>query len=154
GADARPAEFRFFCTSNDGPNVTGALAVELHIPRYEQLRPMFDFDPFEGPSAHAGPLTQLQAVGVRARAHDRFTAAGSAESGAAFMLEVAASRREAAPLQRLAAVLRPLLDGPGQLVWRQSNARPGGTSLVASLDLAQAKADQLRAALAPCLARR
>jgi hypothetical protein len=158
GTDTRRVRFRFFCTSNNGPNVTGALAVELEMPGYEQLRAIFDFDPFEGPDAKAGTLTGLQTSGVRAKAADNFTAAGSvlaagtsAGSTEAFMLEVSASRRQATRLQKLAAVLRPLLDGPGQLAWRQGNAKSGGTPINATLDLDQAKAVQLKAALGPCL---
>ncbi|HEX3990975.1 MAG TPA: hypothetical protein VHX39_07365, partial [Acetobacteraceae bacterium] len=54
GTDTRAVRFRFFCSSNNGPNITGVLGVELEVPQYEQLRPVFDFDPFEGPDAHAG----------------------------------------------------------------------------------------------------
>jgi hypothetical protein len=158
GADTRRVRFRFFCTSNNGPNVTGALAVELEVPGYEQLRGIFNFDPFEGPDAKAGTLTGLQTIGVRAKATDSFTASGSvlaagtsAGSTEAFMLEVSASRRQATRLQKLAAVLRPLLDGPGQLAWQQGNAKSGGTPINATLDLDRTKAAQLKTTLAPCL---
>jgi len=42
GTDTRPVRFRFFCSSNNGPNITGVLAVELEIPQYEQLSAVFD----------------------------------------------------------------------------------------------------------------
>jgi hypothetical protein len=157
GTDTRPVQFRFFCSSNDGPNVTGALVVELEIPQYEQLRAVFDFDPFEGPDAHAGPLTQLRAEGARTRSGDRFTASGSISASGSpgtFVLEVAASRREAGPLRRLASVLRPLTGGPAQLEWRQGNAKPGGTPMIASLDLSQVQSNQLKGGLGPCLGAR
>jgi hypothetical protein len=157
GADTRPVHFRFFCSSNSGPNVTGALVVELEIPQYGQLRAIFDFDPFEGPDAHAGPLTLLRADGARTKPGDRFTAAGSvgaSGSSESFLLEVAASRREAGPLHKLASVLRALTDGPAHLEWRQSNAKPGAIPMSASLDLGQAQSDQLKIGLGPCLAGR
>lgn len=157
GSDTRTVRFRFFCSSNNGPNVTGVLAVELEIPQYEQLGPIFDFAPFEGPDANAGPLTQLRSAGARGHASDRFAAAGSIiASGAseAFMLGVDASRREPAPLRKLAAVLRPLIEGPAQLTWQQGNAKPGGTPLTATLELSQARSEQLKSGLGPCLGAR
>ena len=157
GADTRPVCFRFFCSANGGPNVTGVLSVELEIPRYEQLRAVFDFSPFEGPDANAGPLTVLLAKGVRTEANGQFTAAGSivaSGSSEAFVLEVDASRRETGPLRKLASVLRPLIDGSGQLVWRQGNAKPGGVPMSARLDLSQAQTDLLKTGLGPCLGAR
>ena len=156
GADTRQVVFHFFCSSNNGPNVTGVLSVDLEVPNYQQLRPIFDFDPFEGPDADAGSRTVLRAGGARAKAADRFATAGSVQEGngsESFTLEVSASRRESAPLRKLAAVLRPLLDGPGQLEWSQGSAKSGGTPMIASLDVTQPRADQLKAALGPCLAR-
>jgi hypothetical protein len=155
GNDTRPVRFRFFCSSNNGPNVTGVLAVELEIPQYEQLN--FDFSPFEGPGANAGPLTQLGSAGARSKGGDRFAAAGSiVPSGAseAFMLGVNASRREPGPLRKLAAVLRPLTEGPAQLAWQQGNAKSGGKPMVAGLDLSQAQSEQLKSGLGPCLGAR
>jgi hypothetical protein len=161
GSDTRPVRFHFFCSSNNGPSVTGVLAVELEIPQYEQLSTFFDFAPFEGPDAHAGPLTQLRSAGVRSKATDQFTVAGSIvpsdnPSGAseAFMLGVDASRREAATLRKLAAVLRPLTEGPAQLAWQQGNAKPGGTPMTATLELSLAQSEQLKTGLGPCLGAR
>jgi hypothetical protein len=161
GTDTRRVRFRFFCSSNSGPNVAGVLSVQLEVTNFEQLRSTFDFDPFEGPDAKVGPLTHLQINGARAKAADSFTASGSvlaagmsAGSTEAFMLEVSASRRQASRLQKLAALLRPLVDGPGQLSWRQGNAKSGGTPINATLDVTQPQADQLKAALGPCLGTR
>ncbi len=157
GTDTRPVAFHFYCSSNKSPNVTGVLAVELEIPDYDQLRAVFDFDPFEGPDAHAGPLTELRTTGGRAKASDRFSAAGSiipVGSAEAFSLGVDASRRDPGSLHKLAAVLRPLTDAPGRLVWSQGNAKHGGTPMSASLDLAPAQSDQLKAGLQPCLGAR
>jgi hypothetical protein len=157
GTDTRPVRFRFLCSANDGPDVTGVLSIELEIPRYKQLLAIFDFDPFEGPDANAGPKTLLQGTGPHRKSSGRFTASGSAiEDGATdyFALDVAASRRERGPLRKLAAVLRPLLDGAGALVWNQNNAKPKGTPMVASLDLARSQAEELKTALAPCLSGR
>ena len=154
GTDTRPVRFRFLCTSNEGSGVTGVLSVELEIPRYQQLKAVFDFDAFEGPDADAGPKTLLQGTGARSKSSGRFTAAGSAiENGATdyFALDVAASRRDPAALRKLAAVLRPLMDGASALIWNQDNAKPKGPPMVASLDLARRQAEELKTALAPCL---
>jgi hypothetical protein len=155
--DTRPVRFRFFCSSNGGPNVTGVLAVELEVPQFEQLKPLFDFGPFEGPDANAGALTQLRAAGPRSTAGNRFSAAGSiipSGTSEAFMLGIDASRREPGPLHRLAAALRPLTEGPAQLVWQQGNAKPGGAPLVATLVLDAARSQQLKTGLGPCLGAR
>ncbi len=153
GGDTRQVNFRFLCSSN-GPNYTGVLSVELVIPRHEQLRGVFDFNPFEGPDGLASPLSDLQVTGGRSKADDRFSASGSVLGTGpteAFGLDIAASRREFGGMRRLAAVLRPLIDGAGQLTWRQGNARAKGTPIVATLDLAQARAEQLRTVIGPCL---
>jgi hypothetical protein len=154
GTDTRAVRFRFFCSSNNGPNVTGVLAVELEVPQYEQLRPVFDFDPFEGPDAHAGPLTQLTATGAQNKASDQFAAAGSVVPSGAFVLGVDASRRDSRLLRKLAAAVRPLTEGPAQLVWQQGNAKPGGTPMTATLELNEARSAQLKGGLGPCLAAR
>lgn len=157
GADTRAVRFRFSCTSNDGPNITGVLSVSLEIPRPDQLRSVFDFDRFEGPDSTTGALTQLQANGVRNKASNLFPANGSSQGAGrteVFVLEVSASRRDQGALGRLVAVLRPLMDGPGQLVWRQGAGKPGGTPIHANLDLLQERADQLKAALGSCVAAR
>jgi hypothetical protein len=157
GTDTRRVAFHFFCSSSKGPNMTGVLAVELEIPDYNQLHAVFNFDPFEGPDANAGPLTQLQTTGARTKATDRFTAAGSVipvGSAEAFSLGVDASRRDPGSLHKLAAVLRPLTDGTGHLLWVQGNAKTGGTPIAASLELTLAQSDQLKTALGPCLGAR
>jgi hypothetical protein len=154
GADIRPVRFRFLCSSNDGHDVTGVLSIELEIPRYKQLRAIFEFDPFEGPDADAAPKTLLQGTGARSKSRGRFTTSGSAISNGAidyFALDVAASRRESGALRKLSAVLRPLMDGAGALVWNQDNAKPKGAPMVATLDLARSQAEELKTALAPCL---
>jgi hypothetical protein len=147
--------FRFFCSSNEGRDLTGVLSVVLETPRYEQLSAIFDFIPFEGPDSTEGALSALQTSGVRGKASDRFKASGSAVEGdgsaLSFALELTASRREAGPLRKLGTVLRPLVDGPAQLVWVQSNAKKGGAPITATLDLAPAQSDQLRTVLSPCL---
>jgi hypothetical protein len=157
GTDTQPVRFRFFCSSNSGPNVTGVLAVELEIPQYEQLHQAFDFEPFEGPDAHAGPLTLLRATDFRSKASDRFTAAGSVVPSAAseaFMLGVDASRRQPGPLRKLASILRLLTEGPAQMTWQQGNAKPGGTPMIATVELDQVRSDQLKTGLGPCLGAR
>jgi hypothetical protein len=154
GNDTRPVQFRFFCSSSRGPNVTGVLGVELEIPQYEQLKPVFDFDPFEGPDANAGPLTLLRTTGAHGNDSGQFTAAGSIVPSGAFMLGVNASRRETGPLHKLAVVLRPLTDGPARLTWQQGNAKSGGPPMTATLVLDAARSEQLKTGLGPCLAAR
>ncbi|HEX3995925.1 MAG TPA: hypothetical protein VHX39_32550, partial [Acetobacteraceae bacterium] len=105
-----------------------------------------------GPDAHAGPLTQLTAAGAHSKASDRFAAAGSVVPSGAFMLGVAASRRDSRQLRKLAAVVRPLTEGPAQLVWQQGNAKPGGTAMTATLELSEARYEQLKSGLGSCLA--
>jgi hypothetical protein len=157
GSDTRPVRFRFFCSSNSGPNVTGVLAVELEIPQYDQLSSVFDFEPFEGPDANAGPLTLLRTSGAHGTASGRFTVSGSIiPSGAseAFMLGIDASRRDAVPLRNLAAILRPLTGSPAQLIWEQGNASPGGKPMTATLVLNEARSAQLKTGIGPCLGAR
>jgi hypothetical protein len=158
GADTRPVRFRFYCSANSGPNVTGALAVAVEVPRAEQLKAVFDFDPFEGPDASAGSLTRLQATGARSKSQGDFSASGfvpAPDPDASFVLEVSAARRgDAARLATLANVMRALVDSPSRLLWRQGNATKGGTPMSATLDLAKDGADQLRAALGSCLGTR
>jgi hypothetical protein len=154
GARAQPARFHFSCSENDGPNLTGVLSVKLETLQYEQLRPVFDFDPFEGPDAHAGALSDLRSSGASGTAENRFAASGSAVEGngaMAFALEIDASRREPGPLRKLAAVLRPLLDGPAKLVWHQGNAVKSAAPLIATLELSRAEAAALRDVLTPCM---
>ena len=153
GVASHAVRFRFSCTSNNGPNVTGVLAVALEIPRHDQTRPVFPFDRFEGPDGIASPLTHLRASGVRHKANALFAASGSRQGGGTFVLEVAAARRDSRAVARLAAVLTPLMEGPGQFLWRQGDGKPGGTFIDANLELVQAKADRLKAALDPCLSR-
>ncbi len=128
--------------------------MELEIPKYEQLTAVFDFEPFEGPDAHAGPLTLLRATGARSKAGDRFAVAGSVIPSGAFMLGIDASRREPGPLRKLAAVLRPLTEAPAQLAWQQGNAKAGGMPMTATIDLTPAQSEQLKTGLGPCLGAR
>jgi hypothetical protein len=153
GADTRPVRVRFICSANEGRDLTGVLSAELEVPAFETVS-AFDFIPFEGPDAHAGALSTLRGEGARTKATDQFTASGSIEQGEpsdSFALEVTASRRESGPLRKLAAVLRPLLDGPSVLSWRQGNVKPGGMAIEATLDLTKAQTDELRTMLGPCL---
>jgi len=156
GSDSRPVRFHFACSSNSGPNLTGALSVELEVPQVEQLRSIFNVDPFEGPDANTGALSHLEATGAHGKAQANFTAAGSysANPSTSFVLEVSAARRPPnnARLKLVAAVLRPLIDAPSKLVWRQGNPDKKGAALLATLQIETADADKLRASLGSCLA--
>lgn len=156
GTNSRPARFHFFCTSNAGADVTGALSVGLEVPNVEQMRSVFDVDPFEGPSARAGALSSLDATGAHGKARASFTAAGyyPPDPPGSFMFEVAAARRPPGNtrLKAVARVLRSLTDAPGKLLWRQGNAKPKGVPIVATVEIEKADARRLRSALGPCLA--
>ncbi len=156
GSDVRPVRFHFYCSANSGPNLTGAFSVQLEVPQVEQLSKVFDFEPFEGPGAHAGALSHLEASGARTKAQGNFTASGyyTADPPDAFMLEVSAARRPAANarLKSVAAILRPLMDAPSKLLWRQGSANAKGIPIVASLQIESADAGKLQAVLGDCLA--
>jgi hypothetical protein len=79
------------------------------------------------------------------------TGTTSGDVGAWFILDVSAALPEPIPLQKLAAVLRPLVDGPAKLEWRQDNVRKDGPPVVATLQLTRADTDDLRAVLESCL---
>ena len=132
GADSRAVTLHVFCSPNEGRDVTGALGLDLEIPNQEQLRPVFDFDPFEGPDAHAGALTVLQANGARNKADGRFEAAGSIEdTGGVEIIRagsggVAARAKTSGQTRRRAAPVagwRPVDLDPGQC---QSRRRAAG----------------------------
>lgn len=150
GADSREVRFAFIC-SESGRNVTGALGLDLFVPRYAELARDFDFDAFEGPDAQAGARTQIEVGGVSGR----FAVAGwiGVAEDAPFAFGLSAPRRR--DPQRLAAVarvLRPLTVGPATLVWTQQGAR-GGPAIIARLEVGAEDSARLRAMLAPCLAR-
>ncbi|MDB5414301.1 MAG: hypothetical protein JWR10_2636 [Rubritepida sp.] len=151
GTDTRDVRFELFCSQN-GRGTTGLLAIDLHVPRHEQLAPVFDFDPFEGPDANAGQRTRLETPGG---GNARFAVSGSigVAEDVPFVFSLAAARRRDAPrLAALARVLRPLTAGPSQLVWTQENTRRGGPAIVARLDGSAEDSVRLRTLLAPCLA--
>jgi len=155
GTDVRDVRFTFACTSNDGPTVTGVLAVELAVPGYEGLAPVFPFDDFEGPDADAGDRTILEATGQGGTTRGRFAAAGwiGVEADRSFHLGVSAGmRRDARPLAAVATVLRKVVAGAGTLVWRQESTKPGGVPIIATLAVTATDAARLRSLLAPCLA--
>lgn len=156
GTDQRPVRFTFLCTANAGPQVTGVLAVDLAVPRHDTLRPVFDFDAYEGPDANAGRRTGLQVTGQGAAVRMQTMVSGAITGGAdaAFTFNLAAARRrDAARLAELQRLLTPLTQGAAQLEWTQGNTRPGGPAITARLAVSAADAARLRAVLEPCLAR-
>lgn len=151
GADTREVRFEFHC-SESGRNTTGALGVDLYVPRYAELAQVFDFDAFEGPDAEAGARTRIEVGG----ASGRFSVSGWAgvADDTPFAFGLTASRRR--DPQRLAAVarmLRPLTAGPATLTWTQENAGRGGPAIAARLEVSAADSARLRRLLAPCLGR-
>lgn len=155
GPHDRPVSVRFFCSDNKGEDITGVLSVELWVPRYTPLLPVFDFYAFEGPDADAGTRTALTATSPTETATGRFTAAGwiaASPHADTFAFGVAAARRgEPARLTQLAAVLRRLTGGAASLQWTQENAKRGGTPILASLTLTAEQSTQLNAAIGACL---
>ncbi len=156
GSENRTVRFRFFCSPNRGRS-TGILSAQIEIPKYEQLKAVFNFEPFEGPIAHAGALTTLQTNAAEIRLEDTFTATGSVlaaeiSAGAfdSFLLEVNAAQKESPASRKLANVLRPLTDSPGTLTWRQDAAKPGDTPVYATLELTQPRVEQMKAVLHQC----
>lgn len=151
GADSRTVRFAFYCSEN-GRNVTGALGVDLFVPRFAELAPAFDFDAFEGPDAQAGSRTRIEAGGVSGR----FSVAGwmgvAEDRPFAFGLS-AARRRDAPRLAAVARVLQPLTAGPATLVWTQQTAERSGPAIVARLEVGAEDSARLRRLLGPCLAR-
>jgi hypothetical protein len=150
----RPVRFHFLCSANAGPNVTGVLSVAMEALEFDKFQLVFDFLRFEGPDAHAGALSVLEAAGPHGNARDRFAASGSivpAQGPNSFSLEITASRRDPGPLRKLAAALRPLTEGQSQLVWTQESAKRGGEPLIVRLDVSQARSDQIKTALGACL---
>ena len=152
GPDARDVRFEFFCSSS-GRDMTGALAVNLHVPRHGELRARFDFDRFEGPDANAGRLTRLTTpAGV-----GNFGVGGwigvAADQNFVFGIN-AARRGDAQRLAELARLLRPLTVGPAHLTWTQGQPRRGGVPLVATLEVSAGDSARLNRLLAPCLAAR
>jgi hypothetical protein len=152
GADSREVRFEFHC-SESGQNTTGALGLDLFVPRHAELAQGFDFDAFEGPTAHAGARTRIEVGGD---VSDRFTVAGWAgvTEDRPFAFGLAAARqRDARRLAAVARVLRPLTVGPATLVWTQQDAGRGGPSIVARLEVSAEDSARLRRLLGPCLGR-
>jgi hypothetical protein len=153
--DTRDVRFAFSCTPSSGPAAIGSLEVMLVIPRHDQLRAVFDFDAFEGPSAHAGIHSSLEATGAGRSAQKKFSVNGwiGPDNDQPFVFGLAAGLRgDAARLSAVAKVVRPLTGGAGKLIWRQRNVRPDGLSIMATLHIAAADAARLRSLLSPCLA--
>lgn len=156
GSDLRAVRFTFLCSANEGPQVTGVLGLDLAVPRHETLRSFFDFDPFEGPDADAGRLTRLDVSSEATAIRLQTMVSGSigvAEDAPFVFSAIAARRRDAARLADLSRLLGPLTEGATQLSWTQGNTRPGGTAILARLEVGAADAARLRALLAPCLIR-
>lgn len=156
GEDLRPVRFTFLCSANDGPHVTGVLGVELAVPRHATLRPVFDFDAFEGPDAAAGRRTRLEtnAEGTALRLQVAVSGSiGVAEDAPFVFSAIAARRQDAARLAELSRLLAPLTQGAATFSWSQGHARTGGPAILAGLEVSAADAQRLREVLAPCLAR-
>lgn len=154
--DRRAVRFTFLCSANDGPQVTGVLGVELAVSRHDTLRPVFDFDSFEGPDAAAGRRTQLETTAGGAATRMQTMVSGSigvGEDEPFIFSAIAARRRDAARLAELSRLLAPLTQGAALLSWTQGNARSGGPAITARLEVSAVDATRLNALLEPCLTR-
>lgn len=157
GADQRAARFEFLCSSNQGPNVHGALGVAIALTAHDTLRPVFNFDDFEGPDARAGRRTQLDSTAGGATATLRSAVSGSITGeGQPFDFTFgiyAARRNDARHLRELSRIIAPLTTGASTLVWTQGNTRAGGPSIIARLEIGAEDSARLRTLLTPCLVR-
>lgn len=157
GADQRAVRFEFLCSSNQGPNVTGVLGVAIAVAAHDTLRPVFNFDDFEGPDAQAGRRTQLDSTAPGGNATLRSLVSGSITGEREpfdFTFGINAARRnDAAALREVSRVLAPLTTGASTLVWTQGNTRAGGPSIIARLEIGAEDSARLRTLLTPCLAR-
>lgn len=152
GIDTRDVRFEFLCSSG-GPNMTGVLAVNLHVPRHQQLRGIFDFDRFEGPDGKAGRLTQFHTYAGTGN----FMVGGwmGVAPDQNFVFGLSAARRgDAQRLAELTRLFRPLTAGAAHLSWTQGQPRRGGVPLIATLAVSAEDAGRLRTLLAPCLGAR
>jgi hypothetical protein len=151
GTDSRAVRFEFHCSEN-GRNTTGALGVDLYVPRYAELAQVFDFDAFEGPDADAGARTRIEVGSISGR----FTVSGWAgvadDNPFGFGL-TAPRRRDPQRLAAVARVLQPLTTGPATLTWTQQNAGRSGSAITARLVASAEDSVRLRVLLAPCLGR-
>ncbi|WP_376098516.1 hypothetical protein ACE7GA_08760 [Roseomonas sp. CCTCC AB2023176] len=127
---------------------------------HDALRPVFDFDAFEGPDADAGRHTRIGATRPQALASAPLAASGwigvednaRPGEGLPFGFGIAAPiRGDAARLAAVRQAVARVLDGPGTIVWHQGNTRPGGPPIVATVTLEAGQRDDLRRRLAPCL---
>ncbi len=154
GEDQRPVRFTFLCSANAGPHVTGVLGVDLAVPRHATLRPVFDFDAFEGPDAAAGARTRLETTAEGTVLRLQIAVSGSigvAEDSPFVFSAIAARRQDAARLAELSRLLAPLTQGAAQFAWIQDQAR--GAAIQARLAVNAADAAGLRELLGPCLGR-
>jgi hypothetical protein len=156
GEDQRPVRFTFLCSANDGPHVTGVLGVDLAVPRHATLRPVFDFDAFEGPDAAAGRRTRLETAAEGSALRLQLAVSGSigvAEDAPFIFSAIAARRQDAARLAELSRLLAPLTQGAATFTWSQGQTRSGGATIQARIEVSAADAPRLREMLAPCLTR-
>ena len=147
GTDTRPVAFHFYCSSNNGPNVTGVLAVELEIPRIRPVARGLRFRSVRGtgracrtadPVAHHGRAGQgerpLHRCGVDHSGRVRRSVLARGRCVAPGTRTVTQTRRRSAPVDRRSWAVG-LAAGQRQT---------GGTPMSASLDLAPAQSDQLK----------
>ncbi len=145
GALRREVALRVACEPK-----TRAVSLDLTVPGFADLEPVFDFSGLEGPSGSTAALSEFRVVGTGGvrTARTRATGAVAAEPATNFRLTVEPARRGETPANGIAVAL---VEPGARLVWTQGSPRKGDEPLVATVTVPESEAGPLRAALTPCL---
>ncbi len=145
GALRREVTLRVACEEK-----TRAVSLDLIVPGFADLEPVFDFSGLEGPGGSTAMLSEFRVVGAGGvrTARTRATGAVAAEPATSFRLTVEPARRGETPANGIAVAL---VEPGARLVWTQASPRKDDAPLVASVTVPAAETGQLRAALTPCL---
>lgn len=145
GALRREVALRVACEPK-----TRAVSLDLTVPGFADLEPVFDFSGLEGPSGSTAALSEFRVVGATGvrTARARANGAVAAEPATSFRLTVEPARRGETPANGIAVAL---VEPGARLVWTQGSPRKGDEPLVATVTVPESEAGPLRAALTPCL---
>lgn len=145
GALRREVALRVACEPK-----TRAVSLDLTVPGFADLEPVFDFSGLEGPTGSAAMLSEFRVVGAAGvrTARARASGAVAAEPATSFRLTVAPARRGETPANGIAVAL---VEPGARLVWTQGSPRQGDAPLIATVTVPEAETGPLRVALTPCL---
>lgn len=154
GALQREVTIRLICARDRGR--VNNLAVELDIPDAEQLQPVFDVIPFEGPDGASAKMRLVVTVPAGQVAADLGSTGSFGNNGApastfTFASAVTPATRYRIAYRSVQRLARTLASGPSRLTWRIDNPSRGGPPIEAQADLAAADAARLWPAVSPCL---